>query len=142
MTGTETVPASDRCSIIHQPQAVAEELVLVASELATNAIQHSKSGDGGRFTVTVRVRHGDYARIDVGDQGGKSTPRDPGNADSSLGKGLAIVGALAGEGNWGLDPLAPTRPPDHGHPVEETAPGHVAWARIPWPPVGHSPPAR
>ena len=130
---------------------MAEELVLVASELATNAIQHSRSGDGGQFTVTVSVRHGDYARIDVEDQGGKSTPRNLGdpdgpqaerNPDSSLGQGLAIVGALAGEGNWGLGPQAPTRLPDGMLPPEENTPGHVAWARISWLPVGHSPPVQ
>jgi two-component sensor histidine kinase len=114
---------------------MAEELILVASELATNAIKHSKSGNGGHFTVTVRVRYGDHAWIDVEDQGDRTAPRDLAGshgADSSLGKGLAIVDALAGEGNWGLDSLARPRFLDDGLNPGQDAPEHVAWARIPW----------
>jgi anti-sigma regulatory factor (Ser/Thr protein kinase) len=117
------------------------ELVLVASELATNAIQHSKSGSGGQFTVTVRVRHGDFAWIGVEDQGG--SPGDPQAArdvDSSLGKGLAIVDALAGKGNWGLVSLTRTRSPDGRLHSREEVPRHVAWARIPWRPITAGPP--
>jgi hypothetical protein len=107
--------------------------------MAEELVLHSKSGNGGQFTVTVRVRYGDYAWIDVEDQGGKPARRGPDgpqaahNSDSSLGKGLAIVDALAGEGNWGLVSLARTRPSDSRLYPEENAPEHVAWARIPNP---------
>lgn len=174
VTGAQTASASGDCTLLDSPQTasmfertypgepgqvrqvreditrvfggcpMAEELVLVASELATNAIQHSKSGDGGRLTVTVGARYGDCAWIYVKDQGGKPASRNPGrpgggaaahNADSSLGKGLAIVDALAGEGNWGLASLARTESSDGGHHPEENAPEHVAWVRIPWPSI-------
>ena len=49
----------------------AESLVLLTSELVTNAIVHSRSGrPGGSFTVRVLLYLGDYAWIEVVDEGG------------------------------------------------------------------------
>lgn len=117
------------------PQA--EDLVLVASELVTNAIRHSRSGDGGRFGVTVGLRYGDYLRIEVEDEGGEpavsglARARAALDADGSLGKGLAIVEALAGKGNWGV--ASPAAPADGNAQPGQDATGQVTWARIPWP---------
>jgi anti-sigma regulatory factor (Ser/Thr protein kinase) len=53
-----------------------EELILLASELATNAILHSRSGDPDRmFTVRATLYLGEYAWVEVIDQGGPWEPR-------------------------------------------------------------------
>jgi serine/threonine-protein kinase RsbW len=93
----------------------ADDLILMASELAANAITHSKSGQpGGRFTVRADLYPGDHAWIEVIDQGGPWTPPKPG---VEHGRGLAIVEAIAGDGNWGIDDCTACR---------------VAWFRLNW----------
>ena len=53
---------------------VLDELVLLASELATNAILHSRSGHpAGTFTVRATLYPGDYAWVEVTDHGGTWT---------------------------------------------------------------------
>jgi anti-sigma regulatory factor (Ser/Thr protein kinase) len=55
---------------------VADDLVLLASELAANAATHSRSGEpGGQFTVRATLHLGEYARVEVVDQGGPWTGR-------------------------------------------------------------------
>ena len=50
---------------------VADDLVLLASELATNAILHSRSGHPARtFAVRATLYPGDYAWVEVTDRGG------------------------------------------------------------------------
>lgn len=72
-----------------------DDVVLCASELATNAVRHSRSGlRGGTFTVRVTVVHGVSVRVDVEDDGG---PWTPALADPDRHHGLDIVGALASE---------------------------------------------
>jgi anti-sigma regulatory factor (Ser/Thr protein kinase) len=96
----------------------ADELVLLASELATNAIMHSRSGEpGATFTVRAELRHGDYARLGVEDQGGDWTARAGGDQDDERGRGLAIVAAIAGDGNWGIE-TGDTR--------------RIVWVRLAW----------
>jgi serine/threonine-protein kinase RsbW len=57
----------------------ADDLVLLASELSTNAIVHSRSGvPGGIFTVRAEVRPGDFAWLEVEDQGGPWIERETG----------------------------------------------------------------
>ena len=76
----------------------ADDFVLLASELSANAVVHSRSGQpGGAFTVRAEIRPGDYARLEVEDQGGPWIERAPGE---ERGRGLALVAHLAGEGNW------------------------------------------
>ena len=83
----------------------ADDLILLASELAANATTHSKSGKpGGRFTVRVNLYPGDYAWAEIIDQGGPWTPpapgKEPGCGPKTHGRGLEIVDAIAGDGNW------------------------------------------
>lgn len=47
---------------------VAEDAVLLVSELSTNAVLHTASGDGGYFEVAVHISTA-RARIEVRDQG-------------------------------------------------------------------------
>ena len=94
---------------------VSDDLILLASELATNAILHSKSGHPDRaFTVRVTLYPGDYAWVEIIDQGGIWTADE---FDDEHGRGLAIVATIAGDGNWGIDGDDASR---------------VAWFRLDW----------
>jgi serine/threonine-protein kinase RsbW len=46
---------------------------LIVSELATNAVIHTRSGRDGTFEVTLS-RFGDWLRIEVGDEGAEQLP--------------------------------------------------------------------
>ncbi|WP_267594562.1 ATP-binding protein [Carbonactinospora thermoautotrophica] len=75
---------------------------LVVSELATNAIRHTASGEsGGRFIVAVGCAD-DHIRIVVTDQGSSTKPTrvvDPDGAEN--GRGLFTVSELAAD--WGVE---------------------------------------
>jgi anti-sigma regulatory factor (Ser/Thr protein kinase) len=88
---------------------LADEVVLVASEFATNSVRHSVSCHGGAFTLRAEIRQGGI-RIEVEDAGG---PWRGGVRDDERPHGFDVVAAIAGEGNWGID---------------GDAGGRVAWA--------------
>jgi hypothetical protein len=91
---------------------LSDNLVLLTSELATNAILHSRSGRAAcTFSVRATLYPDDYAWVEVIDRGGEWT-------DDPHGRGLAVVAAIAGDGNWGIDGDAACR---------------VAWFRLNWP---------
>jgi anti-sigma regulatory factor (Ser/Thr protein kinase) len=93
---------------------MADDVIVCASELATNAAIHSRSASpGGTFTVHAEVASGDYAWIEVHDGGGPWVPTTP---DPLRGRGLDIVGALATD--WGIDGDDRAR---------------IVWARFDWP---------
>jgi len=73
--------------------------LLCVSELATNAVLHSRSGrPGGCFTVRAARRAGSV-RVEVTDEGGPwGRERD---GDGQSGRGLLIVGELASR--WGRE---------------------------------------
>jgi serine/threonine-protein kinase RsbW len=97
---SQTFPATAE----HVPQArrfltqllagspAADDALLCLSELASNAIAHSRSAQpGGTFTVRVTLQP--VLRVEVADQGGPWAPRpDP---DGLSGRGLPIVRAVA-----------------------------------------------
>jgi hypothetical protein len=90
----------------------ADDIVLVACELATNAIRHSPSGlPGGEFTMCLWSRPG-WVRLEVADQGTVNWVVAPPDADGESGRGLVVVAALADI---------------FGHS------GNCAWAEISWP---------
>jgi len=77
----------------------ADAAVLCLSELATNAITHSRSREpGGSFTVRVQPG-GQRLRVEVSDQGGPWHPREKASTDDLTGRGLLIVSQLAAR--WG-----------------------------------------
>ena len=101
---------------------VIDGLVLLASELAANAVLHSNSGRTGHgFTVRATLHPGDYAWVEVVDEGGawKRNQRD-----DEHGRGLAVVAGIAGDGNWGIEGNSSCR---------------VAWFRLDWPRPGNVP---
>ncbi|MBB2915144.1 anti-sigma regulatory factor (Ser/Thr protein kinase) [Streptosporangium becharense] len=77
-----------------------DDCVLLTSEIATNAVVHSRSGDGGVFTVTV-VCSARSVRVCVQDEGSPQVPcvchTDP---DATGGRGLPLLEALSHR--WGL----------------------------------------
>jgi anti-sigma regulatory factor (Ser/Thr protein kinase) len=74
-----------------------DDATLLASELATNALLHARTG----FTVGLSHRPDGSIRVSVRDTGiGRPRPRPAGPLDGS-GRGLAMVEALATE--WGAD---------------------------------------
>ena len=78
---------------------LADEAILLTSELCTNALQHSASGDGGTFEITIDHAPGSL-RIEVRDEGSPTTPAPRGLDDCSEdGRGLEIVALLAHR--WG-----------------------------------------
>jgi serine/threonine-protein kinase RsbW len=94
-----------------------EDLVSIASELASNAVTHTRSGQAeGRFTVDVAWSL-ECARVVVGDQGSEEIPADPANPtfDAESGRGLFLVHALSAA--WGLAGNADAR---------------WLWADVPW----------
>ncbi|WP_084469320.1 ATP-binding protein, partial [Nocardiopsis trehalosi] len=109
------------------PEATKAAASLLLSEVGTNAVLHTASGQGGKFTVTARVDAG-HLHVQVADDGGAATrphitrPRP----DTERGRGLALVDAFAD--HWG--PLTP-------------GPGvyfQLIWPTPhPSPPVGHPP---
>jgi serine/threonine-protein kinase RsbW len=92
----------------------ADEIILCASELAANAVQHSRSGrPGGTFTLRVEVSGGDYVRIAIDDDGG---PWAAVVSSLDRGRGLVIIAALTAD--WGTT----------------TGPvGRTVWALFDWP---------
>jgi anti-sigma regulatory factor (Ser/Thr protein kinase) len=88
------------------------DLVLIAHELAANAILHSRSR-GGSFAIRCHLTPDD-ARIEVEDMGGPWRPRDGGDRPH----GLDIVQALTGPSGWG------THPTGTGH--------RLTWAQLSW----------
>ncbi|MDJ0466046.1 ATP-binding protein [Streptomyces sp. H27-C3] len=86
---------------------VADEAVLIVSELVTNAIVHS---GGQEVTVTLSLGSG-FLRIDVHDgvPSFHAHPKAPDDADEN-GRGLALVQSLAeeGRGAWGVEDAGAT----------------------------------
>jgi anti-sigma regulatory factor (Ser/Thr protein kinase) len=89
----------------------ADTATLIASEFATNAILHSASSNGGKFTLAVEICE-DYLWIGVGDAGGPWNRTAHGDGRPH---GLELVEALTGATDWGID---------------GDATGRIAWARI------------
>jgi serine/threonine-protein kinase RsbW len=89
--------------------AAADDAVLIASELAANAILHSRSRTG-HFTVRTEL-HPDHVRIEAEDLGGPWRRR---HSDVRP-HGLDIVEALTGPDGWG---------------TETTGGDRIVWARL------------
>jgi anti-sigma regulatory factor (Ser/Thr protein kinase) len=91
---------------------VTNDAVLIVSELATNAILHSRSR---RESFTIRIElHPDHLRVECYDSGGPWRSR----RQDDRPHGLNIVEALTGPDSWG---------------IETTGDGNrIVWARLTW----------
>jgi anti-sigma regulatory factor (Ser/Thr protein kinase) len=92
-----------------------DDVVLLSSEIATNAVLHSASGADGTFSVSVLVESG-WVRVEVHDLGSDTAPtirrsRQPGES----GAGLSLVEMIADR--WGF----------HGGQR-----GRVVWFEMDW----------
>ncbi|GAB2846309.1 hypothetical protein GCM10027176_57450 [Actinoallomurus bryophytorum] len=77
-----------------------EKVALSVSELATNAIMHTPSGDGGHLTIGIRAT-GHVIRAEVTNDGTMATkPRVRRDAEAENGRGILIIEALAE--SWGV----------------------------------------
>lgn len=96
----------------------ADDAILITSELAANAVMHSRSSAPyGQFIVRLAIYPAQYVWIEVEDAGGSWVHRA--HRDDDHPHGLELVDKLAGAGNWGIDGDAL-----HGREV---------WARLHWP---------
>ncbi|GGO80600.1 ATP-binding protein [Nonomuraea cavernae] len=95
-----------RWLVIELPEAADDgELVdnvrLLATELAVNAIKHTFSGRWRKGSFRVRMWLGaGRVRVEVMDQGWWSGPRLRADPDGTSGRGLLILATLAA--NWGV----------------------------------------
>jgi two-component sensor histidine kinase len=90
----------------------ADDLILAVSELASNAIVHSASGQGG--TVSVRVRTAPrWARAEVTDDG-------------------PAAGVIAARNGWGLEIIAGIT--DQTGALIRPDGRRTAWAEVTWAP--------
>jgi serine/threonine-protein kinase RsbW len=79
-----------------------DDVVTIAVELATNAIQHTASGQGGAFTVEIRwLAEPPAVRITVADAGAPARPRWPRRSPGTVASGYGLyiarrLGSLSG----------------------------------------------
>lgn len=79
-----------------------EDVELLVSEMATNAVRHTASGYGGQVTVELSVTDGGLVHVTVIDDGAATEPRvRAADALSESGHGLLLVRAIAKDhGTW------------------------------------------
>jgi hypothetical protein len=71
-----------------------DDVIAVATELSSNAIRHTASGQGGCFGVEV-TWHGPVIRVTVADRGAPQEPRVFQDPMAEHGRGLLVVSGLA-----------------------------------------------
>ncbi|MEU8365122.1 ATP-binding protein [Nonomuraea sp. NPDC048882] len=87
-------------AVLGRDHPLYDDVVLLTSELATNAILHTRSGAGGSFTVTVENSELGV-RVSVSDAGSDGPPcvcRT--STQSTSGRGLPLIEALSHR--WGF----------------------------------------
>ncbi|MFG2022036.1 ATP-binding protein [Actinomadura geliboluensis] len=86
------------------PDEVAGLVELVVSELCTNAVEHTASGeDGGSFVLELELQDG-HVRVAVVDMGAQTRPAvndEPSGPDAVSGRGLFIVESVSKA--WGSE---------------------------------------
>ena len=110
------------------PCPVTDEAVLLVSELATNALEHTSTGDGGQFQVTI-CRNGTSLLIGVSDSGSTSSRTRP--LILSRRPGGVSAGRI-NRGRWGYCGTSTAGPSGSSCGrlvVRPPLPGFPAWGR-------------
>ncbi|GAA4078910.1 hypothetical protein GCM10022214_41500 [Actinomadura miaoliensis] len=80
------------------PDELADQVALVVSELCTNAVEHTASGEvGGKFVLELEV-FPEHVRVSVVDMGAPSLPKlscEGADLEAVNGRGLFIVDAVS-----------------------------------------------
>ncbi|WP_433466726.1 ATP-binding protein [Spirillospora sp. CA-128828] len=88
------------------PDDLVDTVELVVSELCTNAVEHTASGEeGGQFVLELAV-HSEHVRVGVVDFGAHTEPTlndEPFGVDAVSGRGLLIVETVSKA--WGSERL-------------------------------------
>ncbi|GAB2812558.1 ATP-binding protein [Streptomyces daliensis] len=95
---------------------------LIISELATNAVQHTR-GQSPTFTIDVRLERGEELCLGVTDSHPRMPRRLPAAVQQDNGRGLVIIRTLTAESGGSLT----VTPTDSG--------GKTIWVALPWSPV-------
>jgi anti-sigma regulatory factor (Ser/Thr protein kinase) len=121
-------------ALSRQPRIDSDAATLLTSELVTNAIQHTKSGEPGGSVTVVAIGIPGGILVEVVDDGSSGTPIVKGDLYAAEGHGLYLVQQMAAQ--WGylrdaagttvwfhLSASAPTTPDDLDGPSAERHPG-------------------
>ena len=85
------------------PSSVRDDVLLLVTELVTNAVRHAKAGPDAVVRVEVR-RGSDFVRVAVSDEGAGFAAEAPIGRDQADGWGLALVDRIAD--CWAITPTA------------------------------------
>jgi two-component sensor histidine kinase len=85
------------------PSAVRDEVLLLVTELVTNAVRHANAGPDRAVRVELS-RLSDYVRVAVFDGGAGFTAGPPAERDPADGWGLVLVDRVADR--WAVTPTA------------------------------------
>ncbi|MGW6402144.1 ATP-binding protein [Streptomyces sp. NPDC055134] len=97
----------------------ADTVRLIVSELATNAVMHTR-GQSPVFTVDVRLERDEHLRIGVTDSHPRYPKRLPAAVQQDNGRGMVIIRCLTAECGGSLS----VRPTPEG--------GKTVWIALPW----------
>ncbi|MEV4787853.1 ATP-binding protein [Streptomyces tuirus] len=88
---------------IQADEPLAETLILLVSELVTNAVVHTGRPAVLRLSLPHAVTEGTTVRLEVADHSGRApVPRCAGD-DATGGRGLALVDGLADRWGWSVE---------------------------------------
>lgn len=114
--GQELAQVRRWLSSILPPCSARDDVLSVATELCTNAVEHTASGrTGGSFAVEVNWDQS-LVHVAVADGGSLGEPRLIEDPDGERGRGLLLVRGLSARTGWAGDQR-----------------GRVVWAQIAWP---------
>lgn len=77
-----------------------DDVLLCQSEIMTNALRHTRSGNGGHILVEVALSPR-RIRVDITDEGGALTEPHVAQGQGECGRGLALVEQTADD--WGFE---------------------------------------